>query len=227
MRNEEPAAVQHRGTNHPEDSPTLTVAEAAQVCGVSTSTIRRYLRAGRFPSARQAPNPAHGQPRQWRIPTQDILSAGLDRGRPTPSGGVDDHQATGEAADAWTVRDRVQALEHALELERTRRQAAELLAAERARTISALEAALGPLEHRGAEPAAQQPATTTAASSSGAGQSPTSDPQPGILRMVPRPGRPKDELSQEEKAAIIGWALSKEHPPKWRWRGGSGKTPGS
>jgi transcriptional regulator with XRE-family HTH domain len=219
MRNEEPAAVKHRGANHPEDAPTLTVAEAAQVCGVSTSTIRRYLRAGRFPSARQAPSPAHGQPGPWRIPTQDILGAGLDRGRPTPSGHVDDHQATGEPADAWAVRDRVQALEHALELERTRRQAAELLAAERARTISALEAVLGALEHRGAEPAAQQPVTATAApSSSGAGQSPTSGPQPGILRMVPRPGRPKDELSQEDKAAIIGWALSREHPPKRRWR---------
>jgi excisionase family DNA binding protein len=219
MRNEEPAAEKHRGADHPEHPPTLTIAEAAQVCGVSTSTIRRYLRAGRFPSARQAPSPAPGQPRQWRIPTQDLLGAGLDRGRPTPSGHVDDHQATGEPADAGAVRDRVHALEHALELERTRRQAAELLAAERARTISALEAALGALEHRRAEPAAQQPATATAAPSpSGAGQSTRSGPQPGILRMVPRPGRPEHELSQEEKAAIIGWALSGEHPPKRRWR---------
>jgi excisionase family DNA binding protein len=219
MRNEEPAAERHRGADHPEHPPTLTIAEAAQVCGVSTSTIRRYLRAGRFPSARQAPSRAPGQPGQWRIPTKDLLGAGLDRGRPTPSGHVEDHRATGEPADPRAVRDRVHALEHALQLERTRRQAAELLAAERARTISALEAALGALERRRAEPAAQQPATATAArSSSGPGQSPTRGQQPGILRMVPRPSRPKHELSQGEKAAIIGWALSREHPPKRRWR---------
>jgi excisionase family DNA binding protein len=218
MRNEEPAAERHRGADHPEHPPTLTIAEAAQVCGVSTSTIRRYLRAGRFPSARQAPSPVPGQPGQWRIPTQDLLGAGLDRGRPTPSGQVDDHQATAGPAVAWAVRDRVHALEHALELERTRRQAAELLAAERARTISALEAALGALGHRRAEPAAQQPATATAAPASGAGRPPRSGPQPGILRMVPRPSRPKHDLSQEEKAAIIGWALGREHPPKRRRR---------
>jgi excisionase family DNA binding protein len=216
MRNEEPAAQPHRGADHPEHPPTLTVAEAARVCGVSTSTIRRYLRAGRFPSARQAPSPAPGQPGQWRIPTQDLLGAGLDRGRPTPLGQLDDHQATGEPAD---VGERVQALERALELERARRKAAELLAAERARTISALEAALGALEHRRAEPAAHQPATVTAApSSSGAGQSTARGPQPRILRMVPRPERPKHDLSQEEKAAIIGRALNREHPPKRRWR---------
>jgi excisionase family DNA binding protein len=223
MRNEEPAADKHRGADHPEHPPPLTVAEAARVCGVSTSTIRRYLRAGRFPSARQAPSPVPGQPGQWRIPTKDLLDAGLDRRRPTPSGTpsgrADDHQATGELADAQAARDRIQALEHALELERTRRQAAELLAAERARTISALEAALGALEHRRAAPAAEQPATATAApSSSSAGQSPTPGPQPGILRMVPRPRRPKHELSQEERAAIIGWALSRQRPAKRRWR---------
>lgn len=219
MRNEEPAADQHRGGDHPEHPPTLTVAEAARVCGVSASTIRRYLRAGRFPSAQQAPSPAPGQPGQWRIPTQDLLGAGLDRRRPTPFGRADDHQATGQPADAWAAKDRIHALEHALELERTRRQAAELLAAERARTILALEAALGALEHRRADLAAEKPATATATpSSSGAGQSPMPGPPPGILRMVPRPRPPKRELSQEEKAAIIGWALSRERPPKRRWR---------
>jgi excisionase family DNA binding protein len=219
MRNEEPAADQHRGGDHPKHPPTLTVAEAARVCGVSASTIRRYLRAGRFPSAQQAPSPAPGQPGQWRIPTQDLLGAGLDRRRPTPFGRADDHQATGQPADAWAAKDRIHALEHALELERTRRQAAELLAAERARTILALEAALGALEHRRADLAAEKPATATATpSSSGAGQSPMPGPPPGILRMVPRPRPPKRELSQEEKAAIIGWALSRERPPKRRWR---------
>jgi len=219
MRNEEPAADQHRGGDHPEQPPTLTIAEAAKVCGVSISTIRRYLRAGRFPGARQEPSPVPGQPGQWRIPTEDVLGVGLDRQRPAPSGHAEDHQATGEPAGAWADRDRVHALEHALELERTRRQAAELLAAERARTILALETALGALGHGRPEPAVEKLETAPAApSSSDAGQPPVPAPQPGILRMVPRPRRPKDELSQEERAAIIGWALSRQRPPKRRWR---------
>jgi len=198
---------------------TLTIAEAAQLCGLSTSTIRRYLRAGRFPGARQAPSPVPGQPGQWRIPTEDLLEAGLERQRPTPSGHAAQHQATGEPADAVADGDRIQALEHALEVERTRRQAAEVLAAERARTILTLETALRALEQRGPEPAADQTETATSASSwSGARQAPGPARPPGILQMVPRPRRPKGQLSQEERAAIIGRALSRQRPPKRRWR---------
>jgi predicted DNA-binding transcriptional regulator AlpA len=217
MRNEELAA-EHQGGDHPEQRPTVTIAEAAQVCGVSTSTIRRYLRAGRFPGAQQVPSRVPGQPGQWRIPTRDLLGAGLDRQRPTSSGHVEERPSAGEPPDAVADRDRVQALEHALELERTRRQAAEVLAAERARTILTLEAALRALEHRRPEPAADQTETAAAASlPSGTGQAPKPAPPPGLLQMVPRPRRPKSELSQEERAAIIGRALSRERPPKRRW----------
>lgn len=219
MRNED-LTSQHQGGDHPQQQQTLTVAEAAQVCGVSTSTIRRYLRGGRFPGARQAPSPVPGQPGQWRIPTDDILEAGLDRQPLTPSGHAAQHQAPGEPAGAWADRDRVQALEHALELERTRRQAAEVLAAERARTIVTLETALRAVERRRPEPAADQAATTTSASSplrASTGQAPQPAQPSGILQMVPRPRRPKGELSQEERAAIIGRALSGERPPKRRW----------
>jgi excisionase family DNA binding protein len=206
---------------------TLTVAEAAQVCGVSTSTIRRYLRTGRFPGARQDPSPVPGQQGHWRIPTEDVREAGLDRRRPTPSGHGEQHQAPGDPAGALADRDRVQALEHALELERTRlelertrRHAAEVLAAERARTIVTLEAALRAVEHPRPVPAADRAATTTSASSrsgAGAGQPPRPAQPPGILQLVPRPRRPRGELSQEERAAIIGRALSRQRPPKRRW----------
>jgi hypothetical protein len=115
-------------------------------------------------------------------------------------------------------RDRVHALEHALELERTRRQAAEALAAERARTIVTLEAALRALEHPRPQAAAGRAATTAAASWwSGGGQAPGPGRPPGILRMVPRPRRPKGEPSQEERAVIIGRALNRQRPPKRRW----------
>jgi excisionase family DNA binding protein len=205
MRNEDSASQQ--GGDHPQQRPTLTVVEAAQVCGVSTSTIRRYLRAGRFPSARQQPSTVPGQPGQWRIPTEDLMDAGLDRRRPTPSGHAEQHQSTGDPAGTRAAWDRVQALEHALELERTRRQAAEVLAAERARTIVTLETALRAIEH-------PRPAPVTNAS---AARAPEPAQPPEILKMVPRPRRPKGELSQEERAAIIGRALSRERPPKRRW----------
>ena len=220
MRNED-ATSQHRGGDRPQQPPTLTVAEAAQLCGVSTSTIRRYLRGGRFPGARQDPSSVPGQPGQWRIPIGDALEAGLARQQPTPAAQADQHPPLGEPAGAWADRDRVQALEHALELERTRRQAAEVLAAERARTIVTLEAALRALEDRRPEPpAADQTETATAASSrSGAstGQAPKPARPPGFLQLVPRPRRPRGELSQEERAAIIGRALSRQRPPKRRW----------
>jgi transposase len=218
MRNEELAA-RHSG-DHSEQRPTVTIAEAAQVCGVSTSTIRRYLRAGRFPGARQEPSRVPGQPRQWRIPTRDIVQAGLDRQQPTPSGHSEERPSAGDPPDALAERDRVQALVHALELERTRRQAAEVLAAERARTILTLEAALRALKDRRPEPAADQTEPATSASSrsvTSTGQAPKPAPQPGLLQMVPKPRRPKGELSQEERAAIIGRALSRERPPKRRW----------
>jgi excisionase family DNA binding protein len=216
MRNEDLPA-QHRGGDHPQQPQTLTVAEAAQVCGVSTSTIRRYLRGGRFPGARQDPSPVPGQPGHWRIPTDDLVQAGLDRQQPTPSRHTEQHQAPADRAAAGPDSDRVQALERALELERTRRQAAEVLAAERARTIMTLETALRAVEHLRSEPAADQAASTTASPRSGGGQAPGTGRPPGILQMVPKPKRSKGELTPEERAAIIGRALNRERPPKRRW----------
>jgi excisionase family DNA binding protein len=217
MRNEDLAA-RHRAGDHPQQQPqTLTVAEAAQVCGVSTSTIRRYLRGGRFPGARQDPSPVPGQPGHWRIPTDDLVQAGLEQ-QPTPSRHAEQQHVPADRAAASTDSDRVQALERALELERSRRQAAEVLAAERARTILTLETALRAVEHRRPEQAADQAATTTAASSrSGGGQVPATGRPPGLLQMVPRPRRSKGELTPEERAAIIGRALNRERPPKRRW----------
>jgi hypothetical protein len=57
--------------------PSLTIAEAAPLCGVSASTIRRHLAAGHFLTAHQQPSPISGQRGLWRIPTRDLLAAGL------------------------------------------------------------------------------------------------------------------------------------------------------
>ena len=190
MRNKE-STPQHRGGDHPQQPQTLTIAEAAQACGLSTSTIRRYLRDGRFPGARQAPSPVPGQARHWRIPTDDIVQAGLDRQRPAPLGHAEQDQAPADPAGTWAGRDGVQALEHALELERTCRQAAEVLAAERARTIVTLEAALRALEHP-----------------------PRKRPPAGLRRPRQRPGGRATgrHLGQADRPGSCGWFPGRDGP---------------
>src|SRR5215217_3443659 len=168
MRTREPVPDRNYGGDHPEQEllgqhpdskqdlgsgPSLTIAEAARLCGVSASTIRRHLAAGRFPTANQQPSPIPGQRGLWRIPTRDLLAAGLrPRQARTPDPEQEDdrpsRQTVGQPGD-----DRVRELEHTLELERTRRRAAEELAAERAHTIQTLETALRALQAHRAAPA--------------------------------------------------------------------------
>ena len=233
MRNTEPAPDRRYGGDHPEQEPlgqlpdsehdlwtepSLTIAEAARTCGVSVSTIRRYLAAGRFPGAHQQPSPIPGQRGLWRIPTQDLLAAGLrPRQDRTPGRDHNDeplsHRTAGQPGD-----DRVRELEHALELERTRRRAAEDLAAERAHTIQSLEGALRALQAHHAAPAPNPDrAAPSPAPPSDAADTAGPVPQPGMLPMVPRRRSARRNLSQEEKAAIIGRALSGQRPPKRRW----------
>jgi excisionase family DNA binding protein len=233
MGTREPTPDHSHSDHHPEQEPlgqlpdpkhdlwtgpSLTIAEAAQLCGVSVSTIRRYLAAGRFPAAHQQSSPIPGQQGRWRIPTQDLLAAGLRPGQAhlpdqqhkrQPS----NHRTAGRPGD-----DRVRELEHALELERTRRRAAEDLAAERAHTIRTLESALRALQAQHAAPApnpdrappSQVPPSDATHTAGPAGRS-------GMLPMVPKRRLAKGDLSQEEKAAIIGRALTGQRPSKRRW----------
>jgi Helix-turn-helix domain len=229
MRTREPTPDRGDGGDHPEreplgqqlgsehdrwSGPSLTIAEAARLCEVSTSTIRRYLAAGRFPTAHQQPSPIPGQRGLWRIPAQDLLAAGLRPGQARPPG----HEPKHEPWSGQPSADRVRELEHALALERTRRRAAEDLAAERAHTIQTLERALAALHAQRADPAPQpERAAPLPAPPSDATDTAGPAPQPGMLPMVPRRRLVKRELSQEEKAAIIGRALSRQQPPKRRW----------
>jgi hypothetical protein len=228
MRSREPIPDRRHGGDDPEQEPpgqlrdsehdlwsrpSLTIAEAARLGGVSVSTIRRYLAAGRFPTAQQQSSPVPGQRGPWRIPTQDLLAAGL---RPhqarTPDHDGNDEPSTRRTAGE-PANSRIRELEHALELERTRRQAAEDLAAERARTIQTLECALAALQAQRAAPAP----TTTVPPPSDVTDTARPALRPGMLPMVPRRRPAKRELSQEEKAAIIGRALTRQRPPKRRW----------
>jgi hypothetical protein len=233
MRSKEAVPDWNNGGDHPEQEPpgqppdskqdlwsrpNLTIAEAARLCGVSASTIRRHLAAGRFPTAHQQPSPIPGQRGLWRIPTRDLLAAGLrPRQARTPDPGQEDDRPSRQTV-GQPGADRVRELEHALELERTRRRAAEDLAAERAHTIQTLERALAALQaHRAAPAPNQDRAALSPASPSDAAYTAGPAPQPGMLPMVPKRRPTKRQLSQEEKAAIIGRAISRQRPPKRRW----------
>jgi hypothetical protein len=233
MSNNKPVPGHNHSGDHPEQEPpgqlpdsehdpwagpSLTIAQAARLCGVSTSTIRRHLAAGRFPAAHQQPSPIPGQRGPWRVPTQDLLAAGLrPRQARTPDREPKD-EPPGRRTAGQPVADRVRELEHALELERTRRRAAEDLAAERAHTLQTLESALQALQAQHAAPA-PNPDRAAPFPAPPPGATSTAGParQPGLLPMVPKRRPAKRELSQEEKAAIIGRALTRQRPPKRRW----------
>lgn len=92
-----------------------TITEVAQRCGVSKSTVRRYREAERFPNAWK------DDAQQWRIPIEDLLAVGW---KPI------DPNRVSEPAEALSVpSERVRELEGLLALERTRREAAERIAA--------------------------------------------------------------------------------------------------
>jgi hypothetical protein len=232
MRTREPTPDRRSGGDHPEQEPlgqlpesehgpwtepSLTIAEAARLYGVSASTIRRYLAAGRFPTAHQQPGPIPGQRGLWRIPTQDLLAAGLHpRQAPIPDQAQQNEPSSGRTA-GQSGDDQVRELEHALELERTRRRAAEDLATERAHTIQTLERALAALQAHHAAPA-PNPDRATPPPAPPSDARPTAGPavRPGIFSMVPKRRPAKRELTQEEKAAIIGRALARQQSPKRR-----------
>jgi hypothetical protein len=233
MPNTEPVPDRRDGGDHSEQKPlgqhpgsgpelwsgsSLTIAEAARLCGVSASTIRRHLAAGRFPAAHQQPSPLPGQRGLWQIPTRDLLAAGLRPGQAHPPDQQQQHEPLSGRTAGQPGADRVRELEHALELERTRRRAAEDLAAERAHTIQTLEGALRALQAHHADPGPNPDRTNPPpAPPSDATHTAGPAPQPGMLPMVPRRRPARRDLSQEEKAAIIGRALSGQRPPKRRW----------
>jgi len=123
--------------------------------GCATHRPRRSAATGRraLPKRPPAATPTPGQRGAWRIPTQELLAAGL---RPRQAR-LPDQAQKAEPSSRPTAgppgADQVRELEHALELERTRRRAVEDLAAERTHTIQTLESALRALQAHPAAPA--------------------------------------------------------------------------
>ena len=113
------------------ENPVFNIKAAARLCDTSHATVRRRLRAGKFPAAKRA---ANGQ--DWEIPLSDLLEAGLQPSGPQGAEvlrNVDDVKTLRSRLDEATARN--QELED--ELEALRLQHAE---AERAADVR--EAAL-------------------------------------------------------------------------------------
>lgn len=113
--------------------PSWTITEAAQRCGVSKSTVRRYREDGKFPNAWKD----QSKPPQWRIPLEDLLAVGW---RPVDP----DEAPAGQPVD--TPSERVRELESLLALERAKREAAERIAAMAERNADDLRRAMRILE---------------------------------------------------------------------------------
>lgn len=120
--------------------PAWTLAEAAERCSVSRSTLKRRLSADELPNAYKTGNG------QWRIPVTDLIALGYTPGKVDWG---DTSQATTDGDQEPTrapAPDRLRELEQELAQERLRRANAEQIAEERRARIEDLQMAMRLLE---------------------------------------------------------------------------------
>lgn len=98
--------------------PAWTIADAADRCGVSRSTVRRYRESDRFPNAFKDPMG------MWKIPETDLRAVGWTV---TDPDALDPAAAAAAAAEerARVAEARVRELEAVVELARVKGEAAE------------------------------------------------------------------------------------------------------
>lgn len=121
--------------------PSWTLSEAADLCSVSRSTVRRYREAGKFPHAFK------DSAGVWKVPLEDLLAVGWTTSASAtdmpsePALSVPTVEPANHAAD-----ERIKELERALELERAKADAAAELAASYRENINDLRHALRMIE---------------------------------------------------------------------------------
>lgn len=94
--------------------PSWDLGEAAERCGVSRSTVRRYREQGKFPNAFKDTTGA------WKIPLEDLLAVGWK-----PNAPAQPEPVSVPPEPDKSINDKVLELEQALMLERVKREAAE------------------------------------------------------------------------------------------------------
>ena len=176
--------------------PSFTLSRAAQVTGVSRSTIRRYHEAGDFPNAWKTTKGV------WMVPVEDLLAKGLKVGeaktKTTLSEPAQDEPRAIAVGMPTGVPEEVVNLRVELATERARRESAEALLIEVRRRADSLDMALKQIE--AAKPA---PAPTP----------PPAAPAPPTARDLWKQGRTLKEIAAElgitEKEA---WMATRERP---------------
>lgn len=145
--------------DHDPVRPLFTLTEAARLTGTSRSTIKRRLAAGDFPNATK------DEDGTWQFGPDDLLAAGLTLRTPAAAGRRDDDE--GQGAE---LLERIADLERLLELERVRREAAELVAVERQKRAETAERALLMLEARPSLVSSPHPAAPGPSAAESAGR---------------------------------------------------------
>jgi Helix-turn-helix domain len=130
--------------------PVWTIKEAAERCAVSTSTVRRYREAGRFPNAFK------DTAGTWKVPLEDLLAVGWRPRDPTLSKLTELPLSTlserpPEQPNEQGQTDRIRELEQALALERARNESLERIAALAEAHAADLRMALRMLEAKAPE----------------------------------------------------------------------------
>lgn len=116
--------------------PSWDLGEAAERCGVSRSTVRRYREQGKFPNAFKDSSGA------WKIPLEDLLAVGWKPNAPAQSEPV----SVPPEPVPERHNERVAELERALELERVKRESAERLNAQIQANLDDLRQAMKMIE---------------------------------------------------------------------------------
>lgn len=115
--------------------PSWDLGESAERCGVSRSTVRRYREQGRFPNAFKDSSGA------WKIPLEDLLAVGWK-----PNAPAQPEPVSVPPEPNKSINDKVAELEHALTLERVRREAAEQANAQMKANLEDLRTAMRMIE---------------------------------------------------------------------------------
>lgn len=171
-------STQGTDVGHSSTRPRYPLSRAAQMAGVSLSTVKRRLAAGEFPNAVRDDSGA------WLVPVEDLLAAGFHLNRSTTQGSDDQTQATDPG-----MNDRVTDLERQLtdaratiRVEQARREAAEQVAAAHEQRAATAERALLMLEAR------REPVAPPA---------PVIPEQPAAADVTPPPPAVQDEPTAE------------------------------
>lgn len=176
---------------------SFTITEAAELTGISRTSIRRLLDAGELPGAFEAPVSGEGTRQIWRVPLADLLAAGLTITEPEPSEdrhtdgddsagpsgaadgpGVSPAVSPADSAALEGLRGRIEALERLVESERRRGDDMARMAEQAQRVAELALRRIGPGEQgeqaeQPAQGAPQAPTAPTAPPEAGEGSKPS------------------------------------------------------